>query len=246
MSEQSKALAENICALFGKAYQPQGHPDMGGIEDKVLTDVIMLIDGMLRTHYGPLEADRDSALADHAHDTQAIETLERLLDTAMRDAAQYECERDALREALRDAIADARSNADALQHAEIQLAQSVCAEEHRQVMAERDEARAQVITDCNVLNQEIDEARSLIESLNGQNIELAKRLVAVQAERNMHSLRRQKAERERDEARANAAALKKECEAWRRGDSGPESWDRDHGRIEARRMRDANEGDDRG
>ena len=122
-----------------------------------------------------------------------LTAIEDKLDTAMRDAAQYECERDALREALRDAIADAHSNADALQHAEIQLAQSVCAEEHRQVVAERDtmraernthslrrqqaererdEARAQVITDCNVLNQEIDEDRERIATLEARIAEL--------------------------------------------------------------------------
>lgn len=56
MSKQSKALAESICLLFGKAYKRDGDPAQGGIEDKVLTDVIMLIGGMLRAHYGPLEA----------------------------------------------------------------------------------------------------------------------------------------------------------------------------------------------
>jgi hypothetical protein len=66
---------------------------------------------------------------------------------------------DSTQEALREAIADARSNAE-----------------------ERDEAKAQVISDCNVLNQEIDECRSLSESLNGQNIALAQRLVVVTKE----------------------------------------------------------------
>lgn len=62
MSEQSKALAESICVLFGKAYKRDGNPAQGGIEDKVLSDVIMLIDGMLRAHYGPMVAERDEAL----------------------------------------------------------------------------------------------------------------------------------------------------------------------------------------
>jgi hypothetical protein len=116
----------------------------------------------------------------------------------------------ATQSALREAIADARSNADALQHAEIQLAQSVCAEEQSQVLAERD---------------------------------------AMRNERNTHSLRRQQAERERDEARANAAAfcgenerLKKECEAWRGYDRAINQTDRMARLSDALRLREENEG----
>ena len=175
MSAETSKLAESICVLFGKAYKPQGHPDMGGIEDKVLSDVIMLINGMLRTRCGPMEADRDSALL------------------------------------------KANTLADALQHAEIQLAQSVCAEEHRQVMSERDEAHA----DCNVLNQMIDTLRAERDearnALVDENAAHFLRVQALEKERDApEGLRDQLggAERrivaltqERDEARANAAAL---------------------------------------
>jgi uncharacterized coiled-coil DUF342 family protein len=108
----------------------------------------------------------------------------------------------ATQDALREAIADARRNAE-----------------------ERDDARAQVISDCNVLNQEIDECRSLSESLNGQNVALSLRIVAVAQERD---------------------ALLAEVKAWRGYDRAINQKDRMALLSDALRLREQNEGGERG
>jgi hypothetical protein len=131
MSEQSRALAENVCALFGKAYKRDGNPLMGGIEDKVLSDVIMLIDGMLRAHYGPLEAVQD-ALREAIADASA--------NAEERDAWWKKCDN-----AQNRAITLRRQRDEALNLRDQYESRALAAEEgERIVTAERDALRAEV------------------------------------------------------------------------------------------------------